>query len=361
MALFFHDDPRIIAIIIILTLLSLFSIFIMYQLCYNLYCNPAVPAVPASSPRSVSRANSVPKFTRSRSHSTKGKGIEPFFKYTTISASFIFGIVCISVTVDRILSHQPYWSIVHSSIMIFILYFVGRIILSLNFIGRLHYTFLGSTYAKSQCTMRSLKFFWFLMPCFSVVSFVMYPVAPMVCYIVGSLVVLLDMILSIVLLVLYVKTLSALVNGNKANQNKKVITVMIRYTLLYTISFGSTLGWIVMATMSMVIGDSMDPWEVLRFLWVFTAFDAVFNSLSLWLNMQFATVWYFRLCSFGHNNFKRCFHYYNTEDVDMMTKSQSHLSQKSQSENTTTVKSKSITPDINVDDHRDDVSDTEVP
>eukprot|EP01083_Nonionella_stella_P098776 277869_1 len=338
MATISYED--IISSMIILSLLSLLSMFILFQLCCNLYCSISIDnreqedtrtrigsdtrtrigsVGSTSSPtstqlsryRSNSRTNTKSKTLRK---GTTKQTIEPFFKNTTMSASFIFFMVCVSINADRILSTQRFWSLLYPAVTVWSFYFIGRMLLTLNFIGRLHYTFVGSVYAKSECTMRCLKISWCLMPIFSVLSIGMYPLVPILCYTFGSLVIFVDLVLSCVLLYVYIKTLAAIINGNSANQNTKLISFMVRYTLLYSISFTTTIAWIVFSVGATFIYMGKGE-EMLRLLWIFTSIDAFFNSLTLWLNLQFANVWYFRLCACGHKACKLCFGHYSTADV----------------------------------------------
>ena len=124
-----------------------------------------------------------------------------------------------------------------------------------------------------------------------------------------------DIVFSCILLYLYLKKLSVLVQGGDNHQDTHLIHLITRYTLLYTVCFISTIMVLVISMMlSLVI--QMHPEEKNRFLMIWFSLDSFVNLLSLWLKMSFARNWYFKLCKFGHN---KCTNYFGGLTGDDLT------------------------------------------
>eukprot|EP01084_Bolivina_argentea_P191494 328938_1 len=157
---------------ILLILITIASFLVLYQLFSSLYCikstspkphQKQLPQVRSNTPGSPASASSVSSDNHTNnelSHSgspnqdeTEPQPIHRFFKNNTIAICISFSIICIACALDRITlmfnhdrknrppgENDPWLS------LIFPFYFIGRILLSLIFIGRLHYTFHGSIF-----------------------------------------------------------------------------------------------------------------------------------------------------------------------------------------------------------------------
>eukprot|EP01084_Bolivina_argentea_P041610 76787_1 len=153
------------------------SLFVLYHLLFGFYCStsrgPSPPSADATlsdiditpnksdlSPETIDREQSKPEL----------QFIQVFFKRSTVAVCTSWSVVCIASAMDRIsLSSNPDRSSDPYQFMVFPFYFIGRILLSLIFIGRLHYTFHGSPFQSTRCTMNALKCTW-LMMVFSAIS-----------------------------------------------------------------------------------------------------------------------------------------------------------------------------------------------
>eukprot|EP00485_Elphidium_margaritaceum_P007384 CAMPEP_0202687826 /NCGR_PEP_ID=MMETSP1385-20130828/3424_1 /ASSEMBLY_ACC=CAM_ASM_000861 /TAXON_ID=933848 /ORGANISM="Elphidium margaritaceum" /LENGTH=208 /DNA_ID=CAMNT_0049342675 /DNA_START=443 /DNA_END=1069 /DNA_ORIENTATION=+ len=159
--------------------------------------------------------------------------------------------------------------------------------------------------------MSVLFLVWCLMPCSAVLSVAWIGVGtlPIVYGIaVGTLFILIDIVLSITLLYLYLKKLHDLV---VAQPNAKVIEVMTRYTLLYTICFCSSLVVFVLLALAPVASPTINhrlsaDFSYQSFAWMVVALDSLVNTLCLWLNFAFAKKWYVMLCKRCHIRCGRC-------------------------------------------------------
>jgi len=191
---------------------------------------------------------------------------------------------------------------------IWICYFLGRMMLGLIFLGRLFFTFRGSSLEYSKCTMRSLYFMWGLMPIFAVLSTVIIAIDPdgllMIGIVFGTLFILIDIVLSIILLFLYLKKLFDL-TSTEHNNNTKLINLMTRYCLLYCTCFITTFVVFILLALAPV-NSSTGSYRYQGYIWCVVAADSMFNILCLWLNFAFAKVWYFRICGYCHDKCESC-------------------------------------------------------
>ena len=295
---------------IVLTIISIITLLISCTLFSNL-CNccirpklsslPSFSSVPTKS-TGGSSVNSLSSKSKLRSKS-KPK-IHGFFKYASIICCIFFCIVCITINIDRILiTIDPNYIFSWFSYIVWPCYFFGRMMLGLIFIGRLFFTFRGSALEYSKCTMNSLFIIWCLMPISAVLSVCLYNISLMITIILGSLFVLVDILLSCILLFLYLKKLFDL-TSSEHDHNPKLIALMTRYSLLYSICFSTTFVVFLLLSLSPIwISRNID---IQSEVWCIVSADSIFNVLCLWLNFAFAKKWYFKLCKCCHNKCESC-------------------------------------------------------
>eukprot|EP01083_Nonionella_stella_P003535 10177_1 len=312
----------IVSILIILNTLG--SFFVLYQLFSGLYCSKvskqphltgsASATAPASqgssgSKSSNNKSNDLSVSTpRKEAEDRQPEPIHKFFKINTIAICISFSIICIACAMDRIgLLNNPNFSLI--STIIFPLYFIGRILLSLIFIGRLHFTFHGSVFAYTRCTMNALKCSWIIMVISALLGVVFFipvfdPALRMHVFgmMFSTLFILIDIVLSFVLLYLYAKKLHILISAH----DEFLLSVMTKYSLLYTVCFVSTFSVFLMAGIQLAAATSgpgvFDEGDV----GVFMSVDSILNSVCLWLNLKFAVPWYYRLCGWGDKQCTKC-------------------------------------------------------
>eukprot|EP01083_Nonionella_stella_P009909 28358_1 len=311
----------------ILTIITVFLFIITYQTFFSIYGTPRDERTSSNTSISrISRAviattmeNPQPRDPPKRSK-TK---IKSFFIYTTLISSSCFLVSSILITTERILSIEPFWTFGHLEYFSYFmntLYFIGRMILTSIFIGRLYYTFRESSfYRLSKGSIWCLTVLWSLSCCVGLLSSALYPLSVKFTIIFGTSFLFLDGVLSCVLMYIYVKKLRLLVSKNNENANVKLISLITRYTLLFSICFVSTTLYFVLAIVVSGFARSAFPrGEALRFLSVFLAADSLCNSLSLWLNLSSSKKWYFRLCGAVHDKYNIYFGVsVSTEDLRM--------------------------------------------
>eukprot|EP01084_Bolivina_argentea_P093493 168147_1 len=306
----------LISSIILLTVISLLSLAIIYRLWTDLCCKSAGRTASATT-------NSANEPSASRSNTTqsvfKGETLKPLFKYTTLSATFLFVSACILMYIDRLLALTPKYDDMALIWVINTCYFGGKMILSLIFIARLYYTFKGSAYSYSKKVILFLVFSWCLMTFCIFIAFALFPLSKYITMTFSSLFILLDIIISCTLFVLYIRKLSSLANDTNTavvNTNEDLINLMTRLTLLYTLCFISTVLVLVMFTFIIVINinifDSVEKMIAVCFL---ESLDSFVNVIALWLNFSFSNYWYLKLCKYCDRKFK--FWFLNTT-VDEM-------------------------------------------
>eukprot|EP01084_Bolivina_argentea_P185266 319495_1 len=202
------------------TIISILSLIIIYQLFYYLcYClqivqpKPQISNLPslstsASASNSITKKNSSPKRNRSGTDD-----MHWFFRYTTIITCLLFLAVCICVNITNILltanGELQNKQKIFLSYGIFPCYFIGRILLSLIFIGTLYLTFLGTPFAYTKGLFYCLGCMWFFMLFCVIVSLFLGPYAifRMISIALGSFFILMDIVVSCILLYLYLKKL----------------------------------------------------------------------------------------------------------------------------------------------------------
>eukprot|EP01084_Bolivina_argentea_P264668 448413_1 len=303
---------------IILTSLTIAAFIILYHLHRYLCCCDPPKEENENSDHEIEPPTNSPSCSRSKSNSNSNHSsnsqnpsnqIHGFFKCTTITTCIFFGIVCVSVTIDRILL-LIFLKRKTSSIMFIIwpFYFIGHIILSLIFIARLYQTFKGSTFAYSKCTINILVFTWILMPFFSFLSIVIsvIPQYDFIGYFCGTLVIVVDIILSFILWYLYLKKLFVLICGD----DPFFKSLMTKYTLLYTLCFLSTFTSVTILSIQSVSFAMNSTLMTTEQTLLPVSIDSFVNILCLWLNLSFAEPWYHKLCKYLDNKChlfcKRC-------------------------------------------------------
>lgn len=266
------------------------------------------------SKNSLSKVSSVNSLTssssnihRNKSRDSKKPKIHGFFKYAALVGCILFCIVCISVNIDRILLiFDPNSQLSFLAYPIWIPYFLGRMLIVLIFLGRLFFTFRGSSLEYSKCTMNTLYFLWGLMPTFAITSTMIIGIDTellMIGVIFGTLFILCDIVLSIILLFLYLKKLFDLTSVEHSN-NDKLINLMTRYCILYCTCFITT--FIVFMLLALSPLNPGGSYRYQQFIWCIVSADSMFNVLCLWLNFAFAKKWYFKICGFCHNKCDLC-------------------------------------------------------
>jgi len=147
---------------------------------------------------------------------------------------------------------------------------------------------------------------WGLMPIFAILSIIIIGIDTellMIGVIFGTLFILLDIVLSIILLFLYLKKLFDL-TSIEHNNNTKLINLMTRYCLLYCTCFITTFIVFILLALSPI--NPGGSYKYQQYIWCIVSADSMFNILCLWLNFAFAKVWYFRICGFCHNKCDLC-------------------------------------------------------
>eukprot|EP01084_Bolivina_argentea_P103723 185758_1 len=301
---------------IILTVISITCFIIIYQLCVNLYCTKTTISDVNDSPEQVQSTSNIPSLSISKSNSndiansnnqsnptiarnsTKTKTVHPFFRRTTITSSVLFCFVCFSVNIDRFMlviqngQRQSF----KMAIPIWSFYFIGRMVLSLIFIGRLILTFKDLPLAHSKFIVYVLKFLWILLPIFAILGMGVFYINAIFGAIFGALFIFDDIILSIILLYLFLKKLFDLMG---ANPDKRLVSLMTRYSLLYSLYFVSTVIVFVLLTIAQSLVSIIGT-EAQAYVWIFVAIDCLVNIVCVWLNLSFAERWYYKLCQYFH-------------------------------------------------------------
>eukprot|EP00484_Ammonia_sp_Unknown_P027647 CAMPEP_0197035200 /NCGR_PEP_ID=MMETSP1384-20130603/13060_1 /TAXON_ID=29189 /ORGANISM="Ammonia sp." /LENGTH=184 /DNA_ID=CAMNT_0042465229 /DNA_START=630 /DNA_END=1184 /DNA_ORIENTATION=- len=121
----------------------------------------------------------------------------------------------------------------------------------------------------------------------------------------GAAFIIFDILLSCILLYLYLKKLYDLVHDDEQQQNRKFVHLMTRYTLLYLVTFITTLVVLLFLSCSPLFVASNGALYQ-SCVWIVVAIDAMLNTLCLWLNFAFAKKWYFKLCHCMHNECTLC-------------------------------------------------------
>eukprot|EP01084_Bolivina_argentea_P196491 336816_1 len=326
---------------IIVTAISIAAYIVIYQLYIYLCCcqtktktDESKNAVSSSSvSKSGSNSNSSNK---SKSSTNKPHEINAFFRYTTLITATLFFVTCVSVTIDRILI-LVYLQRTTNVFDFFVWpsYFIGRIVLSLIFIGRLYFTFLGSTFQYSKCTIRSLIFTWFLMPCCTCLSITLtiIPYTRIIGIIVATLIILIDIVLSFILLYLYARKLFVLMS----KQDTILISVMTRYALLYTLCFISTLTvFAAISIQAIILSLTSSPPMTSEDIYIFISIDSFTNMLCVLLNLVFAKRWYNKLCRHLDDKCKLCCKYCTNDSIEhqnMITTKNVQMTQSSSKNN----------------------------
>eukprot|EP01084_Bolivina_argentea_P260819 440584_1 len=252
---------------IILGFISITSLVIIWQIfVYLCWCknknNPKQTkrqndlSTITSTSNSVNSSNYDSETTPASCETSSNIKVHPFFRHTTLICVSFFCIVCFAVNIDRIM-----WAVYTNQqlavfgYLIWTSYFLGRMLLSLIFVGRLYFTFQNTPFKYSKCKVNGLKFCWFGMPLCAVIALVCIPVARIVGIMFGALFILIDIVLSFILLYLYLKQLFVLVSYGR---DETLIALMTRYALLYTISFISTFIIFILTSLSQSIKEKVE-------------------------------------------------------------------------------------------------------
>eukprot|EP01084_Bolivina_argentea_P067225 122467_1 len=235
-----------IIIALLLSPITIISLIVVYQLFAHLCCvsndaneqvdSPSISntdADPNINLPSASKSDIQPPATKS----TGANQIHSFFRYTTLISCALFCVVVILIMIHRIVVIlNPGASTAMFAVGVYTFWYIGRMILTLIFIGTLYFAFRGSMFAYSRATMLTLFICWITMPLFAISSLFFWAVSTPLMIICTVLFVLVDIVLSFVLLYLYLKQLFHLISGD----HKIFISVFVRYTLLYSICFTSS-------------------------------------------------------------------------------------------------------------------------
>eukprot|EP01083_Nonionella_stella_P075830 206315_1 len=293
---------RVIAIIF-LTLIVIASFIVLYLLFAGFYCRNAIAnkfkhTASKSEIDSKSNEPSQSQPDHDMDVSAEHSPIVNFFKRNTIATCVIFGVICIVCDMDSInLLSNPGRESDPFLLLSLPLYFAGRILLSLIFIGRLHFTFKGSMFEYSKCTMNSLKGAWCTMVFCALLSIVLSIPSPLrselLGMVIGILFILIDIALLFILLYLYGKKLHVLMMSG----DEQFLSVMTKYAWLYTVCFISTFAVILVFVMQLVSFAAFGAsWFGGEDIVVFMSIDALTNSACLWLNLTTANHYYYLLC-----------------------------------------------------------------
>eukprot|EP01083_Nonionella_stella_P177620 624817_1 len=304
----------------IVSLLTLASFFVLYQLLSGFYCHKSretstfpppigkqrVESAVSSQNSSGNDQTSDPSpISQTVTRESNHEPIQVFFKRNTIAVCIIWTIICIACALDRItLLANPDRERDPFQYIIYPFYFIGLMMLSLIFIGRLHYTFHGTLFGYSKCTMNTLKGMWLIMALTSLLAVGLSSASStrMIGIAFCVVVIFLNIVLSFVLLFLYCKKLYVLISANDA----RLLAVMTKYSLLYTVCFASTFGFLVIVTIQAVSGANSNATFRSEDAIILVGADALVNSVCLWLNLTFADPWYHVLCKWGDKQCTKC-------------------------------------------------------
>eukprot|EP01083_Nonionella_stella_P267547 903821_1 len=302
---------RVVAIIF-LVLITIASFIVLYQLFAGFYC----PKSSATEPKHSNQASGIPSKSIEPTQSQPDQDIDDselqtilsFFKRYTIATCVIFTLICIVCALDHInLLGNPGRESDPFLFLSLPLYFIGRILISLIFIGRLHFTFKGSTFEYSKCAMNSLKGAWCTMVFCALLSIVLSIPSPiksqLLGMVVGVLFVSIDVALLFILLCLYGKKLYVLMMSG----DEYFLSAMTRYSWLYTVCFISTFAVILVFVMNLASfassgASAFGGHDIV----IFISIDALSNSMSLWLNLKTANHYYYVLCGRCDKQCNKC-------------------------------------------------------
>eukprot|EP01084_Bolivina_argentea_P009857 18393_1 len=293
--------------IIFLTSISIASLLVLYQLFSGFYCPKGISNTTKTPEQSISSEPNI-ESSSSVSSDEKYQPVLKFFKRNTIAACVIFSIICVVCVIDHIsLLWDQDRETDHFLLLLLPLYFIGRILLSLIFIARLHYTFKGSAFGYSKCTVNSLIGAWCVMVFCSLLSVMLSTPSALRAELpglaLGVVFILIDVALLFILLYGYGKKLEVLLMSGDAS----FLSLITRYSWLYTVCFMTTFAVILSFVAQLVsmaaLGENVFPGEAIA---VFVSIDSLVNSLCLWLNLRTADRWYKILCRWGDNQCRKC-------------------------------------------------------